>query len=172
VQQLGALFCFVLVAIFEKISKEIMSFGNAKVTKTEPLAASEAKWTRFLKATYIDPKGTERTWEYGERPTRPKNSDIDAVAIVAILEKSTGPEIILQKQFRPPLDKIVIEIPAGLVDEGETPEQAAVREMKEETGYVGKVISEETSMIMYNGKERASSFCLCLSTMFLSMLAF
>lgn len=51
----------------------------------------------------------------------------------------SGPEIVLQKQFRPPANQIMIEVPAGLVDEGETAEQSAVRELKEETGYVGKM---------------------------------
>lgn len=55
----------------------------------------------------------------------------------------------MQKQYRPPLDKIVIEVPAGLVDAGESAEQAAVRELKEETGYVGVV--SESSPVMYNG---------------------
>jgi len=59
-----------------------------------------------------------------------------------------GSEIILQKQFRPPIDKVVIEVPAGLVDAGESAEEAAVRELKEETGYVGKV--SESSPVMFN----------------------
>ena len=33
-----------------------------------------------------------------------------------------------------------VEFPAGLIDEGESPEEAAVRELKEETGYEGKVL--------------------------------
>jgi 8-oxo-dGTP pyrophosphatase MutT (NUDIX family) len=60
-----------------------------------------------------------------------------------------GPEIILQKQYRPPIDKVVIEVPAGLVDAGESAEQAAVKELKEETGYVGVVT--ESSPVMFNG---------------------
>jgi ADP-ribose diphosphatase len=72
---------------------------------------------------------------------------------VAILERpgsTTGPEIVLQKQYRPPIDKITIEVPAGLVDEGETAEEAAVRELREETGYVGVV--SETTPTMFNGE--------------------
>ena len=56
----------------------------------------------------------------------------------------------LQKQFRPPINKVVIEVPAGLVDEGESPEESAIRELREETGYIG--IAAEVSPIMFNGK--------------------
>jgi ADP-ribose pyrophosphatase len=79
---------------------------------------------------------------------------IDAVGIVAILEKPTGPELLLQKQYRPPIDKICIEVPAGLVDEGEDAEACAVRELKEETGYVGTVIKGPLGVtpVMYNGR--------------------
>lgn len=67
---------------------------------------------------------------------------MDGVNIVAMLQKLTGTEVLLQKQFRPPIDKICIEFPAGLVDEGETPEEAALRELREETGYVGELIAD------------------------------
>jgi ADP-ribose pyrophosphatase len=78
-----------------------------------------------------------------KRPTRPKSSAVDAIQILAILDKPTGPEVLLEKQFRPPTGKVVVEFPAGMVDEGETPEQAAIRELREETGYIGEVIEEE-----------------------------
>lgn len=68
---------------------------------------------------------------------------------MTILNKSTGPELLLQKQYRPPIDMVVIEVAAGLIDANETPEVCAVRELKEETGYMG--IAETTSPVMYNG---------------------
>ncbi|PBP17845.1 hypothetical protein BUE80_DR011388 [Diplocarpon rosae] len=102
------------------------------------------------RTTYTDPLGGTRTWEHAERRTRPKGLDIDAVGMVTILEKETGPELLLQKQYRPPIDKVCIEVPAGLVDAGETAEQAAVRELREETGYVGVV--SESSPVMFNGR--------------------
>ena len=102
------------------------------------------------RTTYTDPSNTTRTWEHAERPTRPADSDIDGVGIVAILKnKGSEAEIVLQKQYRPPLGKVVIEVPAGLVDEGESAEEAAVRELREETGYVGVV--GRSSGVMFNG---------------------
>ncbi|EEA24369.1 ADP-ribose diphosphatase [Talaromyces marneffei ATCC 18224] len=120
----------------------------SKILETGPLDPAEARWIRLGKITYTDPLGVKRVWETAERQTRPKNSTIDGVGIIAILDTPHGPEILLQKQYRPPIDKVSIEVPAGLVDEGETPEQCAVRELKEETGYVGVV--EKTSTVMFH----------------------
>lgn len=109
----------------------------------------DARWTTLVLTTYKDPLGKERSWEHAERSTRPKDSSVDGVGIVAILHKASGPELVLQKQFRPPINRVVIEVPAGLVDEGESAEESAVRELREETGYVG--VAVEVSPIMFNG---------------------
>lgn len=100
----------------------------------------------------------ERTWESAERLTRPKGTDLDAVGVAAILQDPTNPDfeprIVLQKQWRPPVDATVIEIPAGLMDPNESPETCAIRELKEETGYVGEVMEDPTfsvSPVMFNG---------------------
>ncbi|KAI5207000.1 putative ADP-ribose pyrophosphatase [Aureobasidium subglaciale] len=114
--------------------------SNCRVIKDEPLTSSEAKWIELKRITYNNAENVTKTCL------------IDAVGIVAILEKPSGPELLLQRQYRPPIDKICIEVPAGLVDEGEDAESCAVRELKEETGYVGEVIKGALGVtpVMYN----------------------
>ncbi|KAF4312923.1 ADP-ribose diphosphatase [Botryosphaeria dothidea] len=130
-----------------------MSAADAKVLKTEPLDPKDARWVRLVKTTYSDPLSKTRDWESAERQTRPQGSLIDGVGIVAILQTPDAPpSLLLQKQFRPPVDKVCIEVPAGLIDAGESPEVCALRELKEETGYVGEVIKEGfgVSPVMWN----------------------
>ena len=107
------------------------------------LQTSDARWVALKKVDFIDQTGTPRTWEVAVRKTT-ASSGVDAVAIGNILlHSSKPPSTMLVIQYRPPLGKYTIEWPAGLIDEGETAEQAAVRELKEETGYEGRVL--ETS---------------------------
>jgi len=44
-------------------------------------------------------------------------------------------EIVCLKEYRHPIKQWTYEFPAGFIEQGETPEQAAIREVKEETGY-------------------------------------
>ncbi|KAK1658720.1 nucleoside diphosphate-sugar hydrolase of the mutt family [Colletotrichum godetiae] len=93
----------------------------------------------LVKINYRDVDGKERVWEGVERKTRAAGSSVDAVHIIAVIKKDTGLELLLQRQFRPAVGKVCIELPAGLIDKNETVEQCAVRELAEETGYVGTV---------------------------------
>lgn len=69
-------------------------------------------------------------WEWVSRM-----SDLDIVAIMPITKEN---KVILIEQFRIPVDKKVIEFPAGLVDEGEEIRKAGERELMEETGYTSQ----------------------------------
>ena len=62
-----------------------------------------------------------------------KDINAEGVVIYPVL-KNEPDKIVLIRQYRYPLDDYLYELPAGLIDEGETPQQSAVREMKEETG--------------------------------------
>lgn len=56
----------------------------------------------------------------------------------AILALTKDQQVVLVRQFRPGPGEILDELPGGYVGEGETPEQAAERELLEETGYRGR----------------------------------
>ncbi len=55
----------------------------------------------------------------------------DAVAVLPVYTEGT---IVLIKQYRPVIDKYIYEAPAGVIDPGEAPIEAAKRELEEETG--------------------------------------
>lgn len=57
----------------------------------------------------------------------------DGVLVYAIDEDDPS-RILMVHQYRYPADMYLYELPAGLIDTGETPEEAAAREIKEETG--------------------------------------
>ncbi len=54
---------------------------------------------------------------------------------VAMLTMTREGRILLERQYRHPIGKWIWEIPAGTLEEGEGPEECAVREVEEETGY-------------------------------------
>ena len=89
-------------------------------------------WLEFTEIDYEDEAGQRRSWEAVHRRSRN-----EAAIIVAQLRPSG--KYILVRQFRPPTGGYVLEFPAGLVDSGETPAEAALRELSEETGYQGVV---------------------------------
>ena len=68
-----------------------------------------------------------RDWEAFER--------VNCDGVIGIVPFTDNGEVVLIRQFRPPINGFVIELPAGLVDAGEDFEQAVRRELIEETGY-------------------------------------
>jgi ADP-ribose pyrophosphatase len=73
----------------------------------------------------------------GEVTTREIVWHADCIAVVVLDDKDN---VILERQYRRPAGKVLLEIPAGGIDEDETPEEAVKRELQEEIGYLpGKV---------------------------------
>ena len=101
---------------------------------------AETKWLRLESLKYTDKTGKERNWDRVSRATTNETVGIDAVAIFPIMkDQNNATSTVLVKQYRPPLDAYTIELPAGLIDANETPQEAAIRELKEETGYIGSI---------------------------------
>lgn len=55
-------------------------------------------------------------------------------------------QVLLFKQFRPGPEKVLLELPGGAIEKNERPEQAAMRELLEETGYEGDFQCVGTSL--------------------------
>lgn len=72
----------------------------------------------------------------------------DAVAVVPVLPDGS---IVMLWQFRHPHGKSHWEVPAGRVDEGESPAEAAARELREETGYHARELIRLGSFHPVNG---------------------
>lgn len=62
--------------------------------------------------------------------------DIQAVCMLALTSDN---QVLLVKEFRPGVEKVLMELPGGGVEKGEEPEVAAERELLEETEYKGEV---------------------------------
>ena len=71
----------------------------------------------------------------GRKTTREIVEHADCVAVVAV---DADNNVLLVNQFRKPVEKELLEIPAGGIDPGEDPETTVRRELREEIGYLPK----------------------------------
>lgn len=94
----------------------------------------EGKVIRVVKDKVLLPSGVEA----GREVVRHRH----AAAVVAVDDERN---LLLVEQFRYAIQKDMIELPAGLLDSGETPIEAAKRELLEETGYK----AEEWKLLTY-----------------------
>jgi 8-oxo-dGTP pyrophosphatase MutT (NUDIX family) len=122
------------------ILRGTMSSNNniPRVDSAEPVAST--KWLALQTLHWTDQEGKARKWDVATRTTKQAVDKADAVCIIPLLRnKETGEtDTLLVEQFRPPVRQTTVEFPAGLIDKDETIEQAALRELREETGYVGE----------------------------------
>lgn len=81
-------------------------------------------------ARFEDPTGTEFRRDIVRSP--------GAVGVVPLVFDAEGnPSVVLVSQYRPALDRVIVEIPAGMRDvPGEAPETTAERELTEEVGLI------------------------------------
>jgi ADP-ribose pyrophosphatase len=102
--------------------------GDADASLRESMIES----TQVYRGNFLDvrrdrirlPDGSESTREYIVHP--------GAVMIVPLLDDG---RLVVERQWRYPLDRAMLEFPAGKLEIGEDPFHCAVRELAEETGY-------------------------------------
>lgn len=78
----------------------------------------------------FEPTGVEREFVVIDAP--------DWVNVVPITEDG---RVVLIRQYRHGIRAVTLEIPGGIIDPGERPEAAAIRELREETGYAAQRIT-------------------------------
>lgn len=88
----------------------------------------QGNFLRIMRDTVRLPDGGQATREYVVHP--------GAVAIIPMFTDESGAvRLVLERQFRYPLGRVIVEFPAGKVDPGEDLWLSAQRELREETGY-------------------------------------
>ncbi|WP_339233070.1 NUDIX hydrolase [Oceanobacillus sp. FSL W7-1281] len=97
---------------------------------------------KIFEGNIIDVQLDEVRLPNGETAQRELVYHPGAVAIIPITPDN---KIVLVEQYRKPLERTLVEIPAGKLEQNENPLTAAVRELEEETGYTTTNLSQVTS---------------------------
>lgn len=87
----------------------------------------EGGWLHVLRDRVRLPDGREATREYVRHP--------GAVAVVPLLDDG---RLVLVRQYRYPVQAVLLELPAGKLDPNESALACAARELREETGYAAR----------------------------------
>jgi len=107
----------------------------------------DTQWLRVFRDAYRLPDGKELDDYYVVERS-------DFVLVVA----GDPDSVVLVRQYRPATGRFYWSLPAGYLDTGETPEQAALRELREETGLQGANASMLAELHPLPGYLKSSAF--------------
>src|SRR5205823_1799389 len=80
----------------------------------------------------------------------------DYVTVIAFTEKR---ELVLVRQYRPAVERHTLELPSGLVEKNETPEQSGRRELTEECGLIASEMELLGTLISDTGRNENRLWC-------------
>jgi ADP-ribose pyrophosphatase len=98
-----------------------------------------------------------KTMQLGEAPYYSLRLP-DYAAVVALTRDQ---RVLLVRQYRPAVERYTLELPSGLVDAGETPAEAAGRELLEETGHAAGEIEVLGPLFPDTGRLANRIWCCC-----------
>ena len=114
----------------------MQNFENLVETQLESREIFDGHIMHVFKDTVRLPNGADASREYMRH--------VGAVCVVPLLDDGS---VLLERQFRYPVGKVLMEIPAGKLEYGENHSECGLRELKEETGctcddytYLGSLI--------------------------------
>lgn len=121
----------------------------------------QGKFIARYDLTYVTTDNVEKVYEMISRNRNlEKFEDLSshgADAVVMIMHSMDGEKILLNREFRLPAGAWVYNFPAGLIEPGESVEEAAARELKEETGLaigeITDILGESFSAIGFSNEK-------------------
>lgn len=104
-----------------------------------PISKRPVKWVlkssrEQYRSPYVKVFDDIITLPYGKQIVFTRMELKDFVAVIPILKQ----KIVMVEVYRYPINKWSLEVPAGYMDDNEPPEKCAVRELREETGYIAR----------------------------------
>ena len=99
------------------------------IVKSRRLAAANSRWHVYYDHL-VDDQGNEVLEYLSVEGRQPRADRITGVDVLPVL----GDKLLLLRVYRHPIGRALWEVPRGFIDEQETPVEAALRELNEETG--------------------------------------